>query len=247
MDILLARRDLWLAVLIRSSHTLLRTGTLAGAGVRGPLMDRTRGRVLVGLLRPRARGTHHPHGLWETVLPAVPLQPRRLVRGSLLVRGLPLLSNRPGGRFHIRPQRLPSSGCWACCRPLGNRTGRASLHGLLGSMLLEPCRLGRGLSLRTNLPTARLRSGPLIGDRPPVGLLGRTRCRIPGHRRPLLGDRRPRRIVARRPLRSRGTTRFRRQGGWFRLRYVPDAKQRAQRDQNTNQNQSAPASHGIIH
>src|SRR5215210_6408448 len=173
IDILLARRNRWLAVLIRSSSALLHllAATLASVGVVGRLrrrllVDRTRYMVLVGLL-------------WL---------------GTLVLGILP--------------------------------------HGLSGARVptLLPRRLMRGLSLQSNLPTGRLRSRPLIRGGPPVGrLVGRTRCRTPGYRLllrhacPLVGCWRPRRIVARRPLRSRGTTRLRRLGGWFRLRFFPDA------------------------
>src|SRR5215210_2718003 len=238
IDILLAQRDRWLAVLIRSSSALLHllAATLASVGVVARLrhrllVDRTRYIVLVGLLW---LGTLVlgilPHGLSGARVPS--LLPRRLMCRFRFVHGLPLLSNLPTGRLCItpRPLRIPSSGSGALFGPLVDRTGRIRPHSLPESVLPQPRRLMRGLSLRSNLPTGRLRSRPLIRGGPPVGrLVGRTRCRTPGYRLllrhacPLVGCWRPRRIVARRPLRSRGTTRLRRLGGWFRLRFFPDA------------------------
>src|SRR5215210_6264927 len=194
IDILLARRDRWLAVLIRSSSALLHllAATLASVGVVGCLrrrllVDRRRYMVLVRLLW---LGTLVlgilPHGLSGARVPT--LLPRRLMCRFRFVHGLPLLSNLPTGRLCITPQplRIPSSGSGALFGLLVDRTGRIRPHSLPGSVLPQPRWLVRWFSPRSNLPTGRLRSRPLIRSGPPAGrLVGRTRCRTPGYRLPV--------------------------------------------------------------
>src|SRR5215210_8042756 len=98
IDILLARRDRWLAVLIRSSRALLHllAATLASVGVVGRLrhrllMDRTRYMVLVGLLWLGTRVVGIlALGLSGARVPS--LLARRLMCRFRLVHGLPLRS-----------------------------------------------------------------------------------------------------------------------------------------------------------
>jgi hypothetical protein len=268
MDILLTRRNRWFDLLPgRSSTLFLPAATLVSVGVvrllrRRLLVDGMRCMILIGILW---LGTLVlgilPHGISGPLTPDVP--PRRLmrrfrfVRGFLLAHRLPMPSNLPTGRICVTPLRIPSSGCGALFGPLVDRTGRVRPHSLPGPVLPQPRGLMRWSPPRSNLPTRRIPGTPLLRDGPPVGgLVGRTRCRTPGYRLPvhrlllrraLVGYQRARRIMARRPLRNRGTIRLRRPGGRFRLRLFPDAQQRPQRDQNATQNQNAPAPHGIIH
>lgn len=112
------------------------------------------------------------------------------------------------------------------------------------------------MPLLRSRPTSR--SGPL--GRPLLGgpLLGWTRkstpvYRLPARRlwlrrrRPMVAIRRGRRLGAGWLVRSRVAVGFGRPFGLLRQGHLPDAQQRAQRDQNTTQNQNASVSQGVIH